>query len=367
MKNEWLLLGPNSPYRGGIAAFNDAIASEIQKKYHLSIYNYQLLYPPILFPGTSQFRPEANAECIGERILNSINPIKWKFVKRKIKNHRYEIILFPYWHPFFAPMLINTLSTNTINIMIGHNIFPHEPFPFANQLTQHLLKKVNGVITLGKSELKKLEAFGYRGKMTFHLSPVYPSYIERFQKKISPIHIPISKNLRKILFFGIIRPYKGLHILLSALKSEKLRDVALIIAGEHYGNVSELKKQIDELKERVYWINRYVSDEEVPAILQQCELVILPYLSATSTGVLPLAYCAGKPVIVTNVGGLPELVKKDYTGDIIPPNDVDALANSIHKWLFDESLQQRAKIAIPEMLKIMTFSEFLQTLERDLL
>ncbi|MCX7834482.1 MAG: glycosyltransferase family 4 protein [bacterium] len=367
MKNDWLLLGPNSPYRGGIAAFNDAIAFEIQKKYNLTIWNYKHLYPSFLFPGSSQFRPEINAKELGLRILHSTHPLQWESIRKQISKDKYEVILFPYWHPFFAPMLIRILPTNTKNIMFGHNILPHESFPFSTQLTKALLRKVTGVITLGKSELKQLQKLEYKGKMAYHLSPIYPEYVERFQKPIPTIELPIDKQYRKILFFGIIRPYKGLEVLLKALEMEKLNHVALIIAGEAYGNSKDLLEKVEKFKDRVYWINRYISDDEVPAIMQQAELVILPYLHATSTGVLPIAYCAGKPTIVTNVGGLPELVIKDYTGDIVPPNHPEALADAICKWLTNNELMQRARQKIPELLATMTFSELLRTIERELL
>lgn len=364
---KWLLFGPTSPYRGGIAAFNDAIASVIQKNHSLTIYNYKQLYPSILFPGSNQFKSDSNTSSIGERVLHSYNPIQWEIFRKKIISQQFDVILFPYWHPFFAPMYIRLLPKTTRNIMIGHNLNPHESFPFTKPLLRSVLNKVAGVITLGKSELKIAEEIGFKGKTTFHLSPIYPDYVKRFNEEVQPASIKIPKDKKVILFFGLIRPYKGLDVLLNAMKSELMTDVALLIVGEHYGDSTNLRQKIADLSDRVMWIDRYVSDDEVPSLMKISELVILPYISATSTGVLPIAYCAGKPVIVTNVGGLPELVWKDKTGDVIPPNDPLALTQSIRKWLDNKELQLEAKRSIPKLLSTMTFDALLETIERDLL
>jgi len=363
-----LLTGPVTPYRGGIAAFNDALYSVLHLRHDVTVWNFRRMYPGFLFPGSSQFRPEAGAEENGVRLLDSIGFWSWPLLRAKLRREKFDAIIHPYWHPFFAPLWLSLHAKGTKRIVIGHNTMPHESFPFGNVLSRKLMKSADGLITLGRSELAQARELGFRGRGAWHPSPAYPAYIERFRTYAAPFSAPFESERPTILLFGMIRDYKGLDVLLSAMRLPVLSEVNLLIAGECYTGAEEVRTLIEPLKSRVYWYDKYLPDDDVPQLFAASDLVVLPYKKATSTGVLPLAYAAGLPVVVTNVGGLPDLVTEGETGAIVPPNNPEALANAIHQWLFnDEKRKEAISNHIPKMLQTMTFEALVDTMEREVL
>ncbi|MDK9699886.1 MAG: glycosyltransferase family 4 protein [bacterium] len=362
-----LLFGPASPYRGGIAAFTDSIYRVLKTRHETHCWNYSRLYPGFLFPGSDQYRPDVTAEKIGRPILDSIGFWKWAGLRKQLRREKFDAVLLPYWHPFFAPQYLAVVAKGTKSILIGHNVVPHEAFPFANVLSEQVLQRASGLLTLGQSEIAQARQAGFQGKAAWHPSPAYPEYIERFRKQYKPLQTPLDPALPTILYFGLIRDYKGVPVLLEAMKQPELSEVNLLVAGEMYGDSTALRTQMSTLGNRVHWIDSYLPDDEVPKLFATAQVTVLPYLHATSTGVLPLAYAAGVPAVVTKVGGLPDLVREGETGAIVPPNDPAALAKAISAWLFDANLKAKAKIAIPKMMQTMTFEALVDTLERELL
>ncbi len=361
-----LLCGPTSPFRGGIAAVNDAILLDLQKQHDVTVWNFHRMYPSFLFPGSSQFRPEPNALEIGERVLDSIGFWKWFGIRRRLRREKFDAIIIPYWHPFFAPMWLSMRIKGTKFILIGHNVLPHESFPMGEFLSRKVVASADGIMTLGRSELERAKTLGFKGRGSWHPSPMYPSFLAKFKEKVTPYAAPFDQKRPTILFFGLIRDYKGLDVLLDAFAMPELTGTNLLIAGEGYSNTDELRRRLKQFPGRVYWYDHYVADDDVPAIFAAADVIALPYKDATSTGILPIAYAAGLPAVVTRVGSLPDLVREGKTGAIIPPNDAKLLAFAIRKWLFDDVVRERAKsVELPAMVEWM--QSFTTTMDREVL
>ena len=334
MSKKIIIIGSAHPLRGGgIATFNERLAREfIQAGNKISIYSFSLQYPQFLFPGTSQFT--AGAAPVGLDIrtrINSVNPFNWRSVGNEIKNQQPDIVVVRYWLPFMAPCLGSILrivkkNRHTKIVCIADNIIPHEPKPWDSLLTHYFVKPVDAFITMSKAVLTDLKKFapGKPAKLVPH--PLYDNFGEKIFKHAARAHLNISKDEQVILFFGFIRKYKGLDILLDAMKllaaSPETKMIKLLIAGEFYGNQKLYENQIERLgiNGQLMLHTNFIPDSEVKYYLCAADVIVQPYRSATQSGVTPLAYHFEKPMIVTNVGGLPALVPDGKVGLIAEPN-----------------------------------------------
>ena len=336
-----IIIGPAHPLRGGLASYDERLAKEfIDEGFDTTIYTFSYQYPGFLFPGTTQYSSEPAPENIPINVrINSINPFNWVKVGNELKKIKPDIIVVRYWLPFMGPCLGTILrrvkkNNYTKVICIADNIFPHEKRPGDKIFTKYFLKPVDGFITMSQKVLSDLHQFAKNKPAQFVPHPLYDNFGKIISKEEARNQLGINIKDKVILFFGFIRKYKGLDILLHAIKILKstynVSELKLLIAGEFY----EDEKNYDELlnnpaiKDGLILHTHFISDSEVKYYLCAADCVIQPYRSATQSGVTPLAYHFEKPMIVTNVGGLPSLVPDKKVGLIAEPN-AESIAQKI--------------------------------------
>ncbi|QES90571.1 glycosyltransferase [Rhizosphaericola mali] len=334
-----IIIGPAHPLRGGLASFDERLARAFKEAGHnASIYTFSLQYPGFLFPGTTQFSDEPAPTDIDIKVcINSVNPLNWRKVGKELKNLRPDIILIRYWLPFMAPCLGTILrfvkkNKHTRTVCLADNIIPHEHFPMQTQLTNYLVKTVDGFVTMSGAVLQDLKKFTQKPAVQI-VHPLYDNFGVQISKLEARKHLQIAENQPWILFFGFIRKYKGLDILLESmhLLQEKGSDIQLIVAGEFYGDRKPYDDTIEKYQlKNVHLHTNFITDSEVKYYLSAADFVIQPYRDATQSGVTPLAYHFEKPMLVTNVGGLPDMVPDGKVGVVTEPTS-EAVAIGIEK------------------------------------
>ena len=327
-----IILGSAHPLRGGgIATFNERLARACMQEGHdVQIFSFSLQYPSFLFPGSSQFTTDpAPTDLIIHSCINSINPINWLKVGNRIRDIQPDLVIVRYWLPFMGPCLGTILrrikKNNTTRVVcIADNIIPHEPKPGDSLFTKYFVQPVDAFITMSEKVKVDLLQFAPNKKTVFIPHPLYDNFGEKISKEIARAHLKIESDARVLLFFGFIRKYKGLDILLDAMKllQADFPEYKLLIAGEFYDDQQTYLEQIERLGLGGQLILRthFIPDSEVKYYLCAADVVVQPYRSATQSGVTPLAYHFEKPMIVTNVGGLPALVPDNKVGLIAEPN-----------------------------------------------
>jgi len=319
-----LLIGPASPYRGGIANFNDSLYAALDRNHEPHIINYSLQYPAVLFPGRSQYEKGAPYTSARSRnLINSVNPFSWRYSSDQIAGMSPDLIIVHYWVPFFAPALgriIRRLKKKTGIPVIGllHNVQPHEGMPAARIFNRYFLAACDGFITMSSTVSGDLEKIGIRRplKQVFH--PLYDIFGEPVSREFACHCLGLDTELNYLLFFGIIRNYKGLSLLLKSFANHRIShlDLRLLVAGEFYENETRYLDMVEELglEKKIMFTNSFVPKEEVAWYFAAADLVVLPYLSATQSGVTQIAYNFERPMLVTNVGGLKEVVRHGHVG-----------------------------------------------------
>ena len=334
-----IIIGPGHPLRGGLATFNHRLAKEfIAEGNECSIVSFSLQYPSIFFPGTSQYTNEPAPEALTiYSLINSVNPFNWWKVGRKIRKWKPDIIVVRYWMPFMGPALGTILRTIKKNkhskvICIADNIIPHEKRPGDAAFTRYFLKACDGFITMSEKVLQDLRQFEKEKPARLVQHPLYDNFGEKVEKQEARNHLGLAQNEKIILFFGFIRKYKGLDLLLLAMADDRIREenIKLLIAGEFY---EEEKTYLELIKQHsfensVILKTNFIPDSEVKYYLCAGDCVVQPYRSATQSGVTPLAYHFERPMIVTNVGGLPSLVSHKKSGLVCEPTP-KAIADAI--------------------------------------
>ena len=327
-----IIIGPAHPLRGGLASYNERLAREFINQGHIvSIFTFSLQYPGFLFPGTTQFSTEpAPADLFIKVCINSIDPFNWIKVGLKLKKLRPDLIIVRYWLPFMGPCLGTILrivrqNKHTKIVCIADNIIPHEKRPGDVLFTKYFVSPVDAFITMSEKVLADLHQFAPGKPAKFVAHPLYDNFGEIITKEKARNFLEIKNDERILLFFGFIRKYKGLDILLDAMKILKSSGITpipkLLIAGEFYEDRKAYDEQIDSLDiiDILLLKTNFIADSEVKYYLCAADVVVQPYRSATQSGVTPLAYHFEKPMIVTNVGGLPSLVPDDKVGLIAEP------------------------------------------------
>lgn len=348
-KKKIVIIGPAYPYRGGNSLYVSFLYDLLKDKFNVTIVNYKLLYPSILFPGTTQNDTSGHIikEVESTRVINSVNPLTWFKAAKFIKAQNADIIIFDWWNPFFGPShrvissLIKKQYRNKI-VFITENVISHEARFVDRLLTKIGLKNADVFIALSNVVENTLKNFTNK-KIYKSALPIYGCYnldknIDvRKQKEI----LSFSKDDDVLLFFGYVRKYKGLNILIDAFPAilETNPKAKLLIVGEFYDSADKYYQQIETLGiiDHVKVIQKFVPNEDVGKYYSIADIVILPYLTGTQSGVLNIAYGFGKPVIVTNVGGLAEDVIDNNTGYIIEPNNASEIVNSVKKFFNDRS------------------------------
>lgn len=336
------------PYRGGIAQFNALIYREIEKKYQVEAITFKRQYPAILFPGKTQLVSDADAadKIPSKRWLDSILP--WTYVRtaQKIRQLQPNLIVTKYWMTFFAPSLgyvLGRQKKGTIRISILDNVIPHEKRFFDNWCNHYFLKRNDGFIVMSEKVLKDLLHYRPDAKYIHVPHPVYNQFGEKIAreeslKKLGIVQLSTKKIL---LFFGIIRDYKGLDLLLDAM-ALLTDEFHLIVAGEVYGSFQKYQDRIDKhfLSNRVSLFTNYIDDAAVKDYFSAADVCILPYKSATQSGITSIANHFELPIIATNVGGLAETIEHQKTGLVIDSTDVNLLAEAIQLYFLKQLKKQ---------------------------
>jgi glycosyltransferase involved in cell wall biosynthesis len=333
-----IIIGPAHPLRGGLATFNQRLCKQFADEGHeCSIVSFSLQYPGFLFPGTTQYSSDPAPENITiHTLINSVNPLNWILTGKKIKNLRPDIIVVRYWLPFMGPALgtiLRQVSKNrhTRIVCIADNIIPHEKRPGDMAFTRYFVKACDAFVTMSKKVMDDLVNFTKKpAQLVQH--PLYDNFGTPIPKDEARKNLGLDPDQKIILFFGFIRQYKGLDLLLKAMADNRIKDqkIKLLVAGEFYESDKPYHDIINEfdLEGRVILRTNFIPDGEVRNYLCAADCVVQPYKNATQSGVTPLAYHFEKPMIVTNVGGLPSLVPHEKVGLVCEPDPTD-IADSI--------------------------------------
>jgi len=335
MKGSIVIIGPGHPLRGGLATFDQRLATEfVREGYDCPIYSFSLQYPDFIFPGTTQYTTEPPPEglTILSRI-NSINPLNWWAVGEELRRRKPDVIVVRYWLPLMGMALGSILrrvrkNKHTRIVAITDNVIPHEKRPGDKPFTRYFLKACDAFITMSEKVMSDLRTFEAVKPARQVLHPLYDNFGEPIPKQAARAllrekGVAIGDQDRVILFFGFIRNYKGLDIALEAMADRRIRDlgIKLLVAGEFYEDAAPYQEQIARLgiSDLLLLRTDFIPDSEVRNYLCAADAVIQPYRNATQSGVTPLAYHFEKPMIVSNVGGLPALVPHEQVGLVAEP------------------------------------------------
>ena len=339
-----MIIGPAYPLRGGLASYDERLAREFTHMgYDTTIYTFSYQYPGFLFPGTTQYSTgKAPADIKVKVRINSVNPLNWISTGNELKKMRPDVIVVRYWLPFMGPCLGTILrrvkkNRHTRVVCIADNIIPHEQRPGDTIFTKYFLKPVDAFITMSEKVLSDLQQFAVGKPAKFVPHPLYDNFGDKIPKTAAREKLGIAAGEKIILFFGFIRKYKGLDILLEAMKILNSRaggsPVKLLIAGEFYEDEKNYESLLNDpgIKPNVIQHTRFIADDEVKFYLCAADCVVQPYRNATQSGVTPLAYHFEVPMIVTNVGGLPALVPDHKVGLVAEP-DAESIAQKIETY-----------------------------------
>jgi glycosyltransferase involved in cell wall biosynthesis len=339
-KKKIVIIGPAYPYRGGNSLFVSYVSDSLKSKFEVKVLNYKLLYPSILFPGTTQF-DQSNfliKKVENERVVNSINPYTWIKTAIKIRKEKPDLIVFDWWHPFFSfchftiSFLVKKGFEHKI-LFITENFVSHEGHLIDKLLTRIGIKNASAYLALSDKVEKELRASGYQKMIYRSELPIYECYNPMIPFEQTKGRFGYNPENKVLLFFGYVRKYKGLDLLLEAMPDiiKEIPEVRLLIVGEFYDDPSTYLDKINELEISKYVkiVNKFVPNEEVGEYYLASDLNILPYRSATQSGILNVSYGFLKPVLVTDIGGLSEFVDNGKTGIIIEPNSPTAIVNGV--------------------------------------
>lgn len=353
------IIGTAFPYRGGLANFNERLAYQIQEEGHrVNIYTFTLQYPNFIFPGKSQFSkgmPPKNLNI--KRALNSLSPINWLRTGNRIKKEKYDLVIIGYWLPFMSPCLstvANKIKSNKKSkiVSIVHNMIPHESRMGDKFLSNLFVKNCHAFLALSDSVLKDIEQFDSLKPKVVSPHPVYDNFGESVSKEAALKKLNLESKYKYILFFGLIRDYKGLDLLLNAMPLIDNKNVKLIIAGEYYSNKEFYSNLIEKnnLKDKIIDVDGFVDHRDVRYYFCASDLVVQPYKSATQSGVTQIAYHFNKPMVVTNVGGLKEMCPDEKVGYLVEPNK-EQVAQGVNRFFAQTDVTHMTKNIIEEKKK----------------
>ena len=330
-KKKIIIVGTSYPYRGGLTAFNEHLARVLTSEGHdVEIYTFTLQYPDFLFPGKTQYSDgPAPTDLKIIRRVNSINPFNWLKVGKEIRRKRPDVLITKFWLPYMAPCL-GTIerqvrkNKHTLIVSILDNLIPHEKRFGDKMLVKYFVKSTDKFVAMSKSVLSDLSLFDTKKPRVFCPHPLYDNYGELLDKDEAKILLCLEHDTHYVLFFGIIRDYKGLDLLLESFADSRFKDlnVKLLVAGEFYSNEEKYMELIHDLNigERLQLNTFFIPDSEVNRYFSACDIVAQPYRTATQSGVTQIAFHFLKPMLVTNVGGLAEIVPDGKIGYVVEPD-----------------------------------------------
>ncbi|MHC4476819.1 MAG: glycosyltransferase [Planctomycetota bacterium] len=332
------IIGPSHPFRGGIPHYTTLLYKSLKKRHDTKFYAFKRQYPSWLFPGQTDkdnSRTPIRAKGI-EKILDSLNPFTWWRVYRKIQEVNPDILIIPWWVSFWTPQfwsiatLVKRFSQTKI-LFICHNVVEHESSRFDKLCTNLVLKKGDYFIVHSGEDLRNLKRIVPDAKVKQCFHPTYEVFQSNsISKEEARSKLRLEGNT--ILFFGFVRAYKGLNYLIEAMPSIiKNIDLTLLIVGEFWESEKDYRRQIEELGmgDHIKIINRYVSNEDVGLYFAAADLAVLPYVSATGSGIVQVAFGCDRPVLSTYVGCLPEVIQNNSTGLLVPPREAQAIADAV--------------------------------------
>lgn len=325
-----VIIGPAYPLRGGLATYNERLARAFQEAGdEARIVTFSLQYPEFLFPGTTQYSSEAGPTDLDIEVsINSVNPLSWWRVGRKLQRERPDLVIFRFWLPFMGPALgtiarLVRANRHTRLVTITDNAIPHEPRPGDRVLTRYFLPRNHGFVTMSRAVLADLRRLGLRQPARYQPHPLYDNFGPIVPQLEALRRLNLDPQYRYLLFFGFIRAYKGLDLLLQAMADERLRGlpVKLIIAGEFYEDAAPYEALIRQhnLESRLVRATEFIPNGRVADYFCAASLVVQPYKDATQSGVSQIAYHFERPMLVTDVGGLAELIPHGEVGYVVPP------------------------------------------------
>ena len=326
------------PFRGGIAQFNAALYKQLKIDNDIRAYTFKVQYPEFLFPGKTQMVQENdNAEFIDSiPVLNTINPISYQFASKKISEFSPDLLLTKFWMPYFAPSLgyaASKMKGKCVRISILDNVIPHELRPGDIQLIKYFLNRNDGFIVMSEAVKNDLLRLKPNANFLFHRHPLYNHFGEKLSKSSARQELKLPQDKKIILCFGFIRDYKGIDLAIEAVS--RLGDEHhLIIAGEVYGSFEKYEKQIKDLgvESKISLFTRYISDNETPLFFSAADVCLLPYKSATQSGIVAISYHFDLPVAATNVGGLSEMIEPFNSGIMIEKADAAHISGGLEKY-----------------------------------
>ncbi|MBR6886595.1 MAG: glycosyltransferase [Bacteroidales bacterium] len=356
------------PLRGGISQFNAAMYTELGKSHDVKAFTFSRQYPDFLFPGKMQYvTPEDEAAPIdAEAILDTVNPLSYVKTVNAIRKWQPDLLIMKYWMSWFAPSLgyvERRCGCKTLTVL--DNVIPHEGHWFDAPLTKYFLRGCDGFVAMSKSVEKDLLELRPGAAHILKPHPVYSHFGEKLPRKEAIRALGLDPSRKTLLFFGLIRKYKGLDILLEAFRNLP-DDYQLIVAGEPYGPFDEYQAIIDTLpgKDRIKVFPDYIRDSEVKRFFSAADLAVLPYRSATQSGISSIAYHFDVPMVVTDVGGLKETIGKAGTGIVAPVPTPEAIRAEVLRYFDDDSIRQGCLEAIGREKERLSWKEFCKALTK---
>lgn len=367
-----VLVGPAYPYRGGIAHFLEAMGQGLVRRGHrVEAVTFSRQYPAFLFPGRTQYETAPpDAYLPATRLIDMLNPLSWKAAARQIGAQGAQVVIFQYWMPFFAlafGRMARTLRQQGIQVLaVVHNALPHERHPGDRRLGRYFLRACNGLLVLSDKVAADVQSLKVGVPVCQVAHPVYNIFGAPQPRTEARARLGLPEDAPVLLFFGFIRRYKGLQVLLEALPRvrQTLPNVQLLVAGEFYEEEApyrELVRQQD-LEACVHMPGTYIPNEAVATYFSAADVVVQPYLSATQSGVVQIAWHFEQPVIVTRVGGLAEVVPDGEAGFVVPPGDPEALAEALVRY-FQEHLRPRFVAGVQREKQLYSWDRLLEAAE----
>ncbi|MEI6749009.1 MAG: glycosyltransferase [Bacteroidota bacterium] len=344
-----IIIGSAWPLRGGLSNFNERLAQEfLTDGWDVKIYTFSLQYPSFLFPGKTQYSAETYKGNVEIKVaINSVNPFNWLKIGWELKEIKPDLLIIKFWIPFMAPCFgtiarLVKRNRHTKIVTIIDNIIPHEKRPGDKALAKYFVNGIDGFVAMSRKVLEDISLFDTKKPRIFSPHPIYDNFGEEVEKGSAILQLGLDPSYRYILFFGFIRDYKGLDILLNAMSEPEIlaKKIKLLVAGEFY---TDSKPYLDIINERglgdiVVMSNDFIPDGEVYKYFSACDLVVQPYKSATQSGVTQIAYHFNKPMVITDVGGLGEFVPHGEVGYVVKP-DNKAVADAIVSF-YDENREE---------------------------
>jgi len=361
-------VGPAPPFRGGIAHFGVRLAQELSREHVVHYLNFSRLYPSTLFPGKTQLDDSAHAiDFPTHHILDSVNPLTWRKAARYIADAECDVVLYHWWHGFFAPCYRAVRAWSgkrPLEIAICHNVLPHDSNKLWESAVRIGLGGMDGYVVHSSTEGKKLASLFGAAPYTELFHPLYDVFPgEEVSRTEARKALGLEEKDHVLLFFGLIRPYKGVQVLLDALRLlEDVPHLRCLIVGEIYAGKEEIEAKLKGISsDRIKLVDKYVPNEEVTRWFRAADIVTLPYLATSQSGIIPIAYRCERPVIATRVGGIPDVVEEGVTGYLVEPDSPKALAHTIREHFVERGAPSFAE-GIRSMCERLSWGEYAQGL-----